>query len=534
MRTSLVHSGYYAGLECGVSGARIVLLSRRDSGLRVEGVFLEEEPFESRSQRKSRTKEEIVRSLLLHLDLTGYKIAFVSDDVAGNCFVLLPRMNRPEAEGALLLQAQKLLSWKQPNPVMAHIDSEYPGGRVGSITALADRERIASWRRIIERTGGVLNEITVRACAYRALALYHRWHEKYRGFLIADIGAASTSFYMFDGASIKFMREISLAGDTVTKAMAGEISTPSGIIRMNEVEAEEYKISGDLKRLEMVMRPVMEKFSTEIIRSIRFFKDNTGCDISAVLLAGGGALLESIQQRLVLPGNLTVEVINPFDGVEFAKDSVRDTAMKWAPRFAVAFGLALIRDHAGISLLPEHVKVLKKVSRYAPSAVAVLLLAGFIPFTVGGIIRAVAVREKQQNLEKYRQFLAKYTPDVNRAESLRAELLKKNIALQTIRTQFLREPLWHGMLNSIAGLVPQGVRLTSISSDEKRGTFRSVVLEGVVMKTADNFDATVNSLLKIFASSPFFKNPRLIKAEASSDENKKIIGAFTIECEIVY
>jgi len=54
------------------------------------------------------------------------------------------------------------------------------------------------------------------------------------------------------------------------------------------------------------------------------------------------------------------------------------------------------------------------------------------------------------------------------------------------------------------------------------------------MKTADNFDATVNSLLKIFASSPFFKNPRLIKAEASSDENKKIIGAFTIECEIVY
>lgn len=534
MKIPLLHIRRYAGLESGASGARIVLLTRTDSTLRIDGVFLEDEPFKVRYQRKSRSREEIVRHLLLHLDLAGYRISFVSDDVCGSCFIILPRMSKADASGALLLQTQKLLSWKQPNPIMAHLDSEYPGGRVGSVVGLADREKIAYWRMLIERTGGTVSEITVRSCAYNALAIHNRWHEKYRCFLIADIGASSTSLYIFDGATIKFMREVSIGGDSITKAMAGEISTSSGIIAMNEIEAEEYKIGGDLKRLEMVIRPVMEKFSTEIIRSIRFFKDNTGRDVSTVLLAGGGALLASIKKWMILPGNLTVEVINPFEGFEFADDSIRQTAQKYAPRLAVALGLALVQDHTGISLLPEHVVVLKKIAKYAPIAIAVLLLGGFIPFTVGGIVRTVAIKEKNYNLTKYRQFLSRYSIDVSRAEMLRAELLKKNTALEAIRAQFLREPLWHGMLKSIASLIPVGVRMTSISVGEEKDKVRSIVLEGVVMKTADDFDATVNSLLEIFSSSPFFRNVHLISAEASSDDENKTKGSFAIECDLVY
>lgn len=534
VKIPLLHIRRYAGLESGVSGARIVLLTRTDSALRIEGVFLEDEPFKARHQRKSRSREEIVRHLLLHLNLTGYRISFVSDDVSGSCFIILPHMNKADASGAILLQAQKLLSWKQPNPIMAHLDSEYPGRRVGSLVGLADREKIASWRMLIERTGGTVSEVTVRACAYKALAVHHRWHEKYRCFLLADIGASSTLFYIFDGATIKFMREVSIGGDYITKAMKGEFSTSSGIIVMNEIEAEEYKIDGDLNQLGMIIRPVMEKFSTEIIRSIRFFKDNTGRDVSAVLLVGGGALLASIQKWMILPGNLIVEVINPFEGFEFADDSIRETVQKHAPRLAVALGLALVQDHAGISLLPKHVVLLKKTVKYAPIAIAVLLLCGFIPFILGGIVRTLAIKEKHHNLIKYRQFLSKYSMDVSRAETLRAELLKKNIALAAIRIQFLREPFWHGMLKSIASLIPAGVRMTSISVGEEKDKVRSIVFEGAVMKKSDDFDATVNSLLEIFSSSPFFRNVHLIRAEASSDNENKTKGSFAIECDIVY
>jgi len=66
MHKLMFTSGRRAGLECGASGAKLVLLSKRESSLQVDHVYIEDCLFETRSKGKTSSSHELVRRLLMH------------------------------------------------------------------------------------------------------------------------------------------------------------------------------------------------------------------------------------------------------------------------------------------------------------------------------------------------------------------------------------------------------------------------------------------------------------------------------------
>ncbi|MFC1498736.1 pilus assembly protein PilM [Verrucomicrobiota bacterium] len=517
------------GFECGASGAKLVLLTFNKSDVCVEKAFIEEESFELRINNNSRPQSEIVRRLLIQRNLIGCKVVFVNDEASGSCFVMTPKMDKADADGAVLLQSRKLLSWESTEPVMARLDSEFLRDRTGSIVGLADWPGMKPWSQLIEASGGMLDDITIRACAYKTLSDYQNLTDEHPVILIADFGATTSCFYILDHQVVKFMREVPIGGDAITKALTTEVSTDTGPIRLSSVDAEQFKIRGDLAKVSMVVRPVIERMASETLRSIQFFEENSGQKVNAIYVTGGSSSLSMLNEHLATSISIPIKNLDPLSKLSFSNTNVKNYAEKHKARLPVAVGLALAKQPA-ISLLPNPTQVIKRLAKYAPIAVLILFLAGFIPMILIGMIQEIKIRRILPKIEIYEEKLSKSDPQTDQLATVQTELRKTTEYHQALQLLITRKPLWPGVLNALAEAVPDDIVINSFSNDlNKKG---GLVLIGHVLPSADSFDNTVASFLSALGSSVFFSHVSLVNADVS--RNGKILGTFKIQCELVY
>ena len=549
------------GLESGASGVKLVLLTCRKSDIVVEKALINEESFELRIKGLSRPALEIVHQLLTSCSLSGHKMVLVADEATESCFVIIPKMNEANEAGAMLLQAKKLLSWAGEKPIMARVDSKFLHDRTGSVVSLADWNALIPWCRLIERSGGVMDDITARACAYQALANRQGWAEEFPVFLVADFGALSSCFYILDSQTVRLLREISIGGDDITKALTTEVSADDGVIRLSDSEAEAFKVSGvllsqtgknasdtaggqasqgagqiDIGRtnvraldcIGVMVRPVAERMSSEVMRSIKFFQENTGKKVDAVFITGGAISLQPVQTCLKEVISLPVRVIDPFAGLNFSDVKVKEYAEKHKGRFAVAVGLAL-SEQRSISLLPRSVQFSKRLAEFASHAVAVLLIMGFFPLLFIGIFQTNRAQSGRAEMEVYKKELAEVSKHQQQLEALQANVKKALDRYHALESLVVRAPIWPGILNALAEAVPADIVLTHCSTEDESSAF---ILRGQVLPSATGFDDAIAVFLSALSSSVFFQNVRVTDADAGrSDET---LGDFKIQCEIVY
>lgn len=555
-------SGRRAGLECGASGAKLVLLSKRDSDFQVEQIFIENYLFESRLKGKTLSPLDIVRRLLIHKNLTGYQIVFVANEAVKSCFTILPKMSKAEMEGAILLQAKKLLSWESAHPHMAHISSEFLGNHTGNVVGLADWAAVKSWCRLIEGSGGEVNDLTLEACAYSALARRQTWDHESPIFLVADMGAEFSTFYIFDHQTVQFIRKVPMGGDAITKTLTTEVSTDSGPIRLTEIEAEEAKITGCLpqdgqkkikagssypilEHIDVLVRPMVERISSEIARSIQFYRDNVGQKVDAVYITGGTSCLPALKTHLeaslVL---LPVKLIDPFVGLNFADAVTRHYAEKNKARLALAVGLALCEEPV-LSLMPNYAKILKRFAAFMPSAILALLLLAFLPFAVGGTCQAVKTQTMRTTIKQYQEQVRQTCDDRQRLETLQQQFQKASDHYAALQQLVGRNPLWPGIFNASASAIPGNIVLTRFSTkfDQQQalaglGQADIIILEGKVLPSAAGFDGALSMLLSSLSASPFFRQVNIINAQANpgptGGQTETTVGSFEIQCELIY
>ncbi|MDI6774487.1 MAG: pilus assembly protein PilM [Verrucomicrobiota bacterium] len=551
------------GLECGGSGAKLARLSRNADAFIVDEVTVEEEPFETRLQRQARTPLELVLQLLVREDLAGHRAVLTVEGAAGACFVILPRMNRKDADGALRLQARKFLAWETPESVMAHLDSEYPRNRVGSVVALARWDAMRPWCRLVERSGAVLEDVTARVCAYQALARAQRWAEQSSVFLVADIGAVTTSLVVFDRYQPRFMRDIPVAGDAISKALMTELSTDEGAIRLDETRAEQLKITGDIRaalaskhpgippvqgperaetprpappdpakiagKIGMLVRPIFERIAAEIARSVRLYRENTGQNVTAVYLAGGSSRLQALADHIAAAVSVPVRQVDPFAGIGFRSASVEETARRLGPRLAVAVGLAL-SDAPALSLLPASLRLSKQLAQFAAGAVLLLLIAGFLPLVAAGTTTRIRARAVRPEVEVASRRLLEMRALQQDLANLQGRLGEADHQLTSLRQATGRDPLWAGVLNSLAAAVPPDIVLTRVCANPAAAAARNVVIQGKVLTTSTAFDTTFAGLVSALSSSVFFSRVSIIAAEAKPTPGA--LGTFQIHCDL--
>lgn len=555
----------WAGLECGASGAKLALLNKRNALIQVDHLFIEDYPFELRLKGKSRPPLELVRRLLTHKNLNRYQTVFTADESAvKSCFAILPKINKSEMDSAILLQAKKLLLWEGPEPLMVYISSEFLGNHIGALIGLADWNAVNPWCRLIENSGGVINNLTLTACAYQALAQHQGWTNSAAIIMVADLGAEFSSFYVLDRQNVRFMRKVPVGGDAVTRMLSTEVSTEAGPIQLSEIEAEEVKTTGRLpetvkkgavlrpiidgedhanqpppvtwetklvEHLDMLARPMIERLTSELARSIQFYKDNSGQKVEAVYLTGGTAGLKLLQKHLETSLALPVKVIDPFAGLSITNTAVAHFAEKNRLRLAVAVGLALAGETA-LSLLPHHMKILKRFVAFIPSVIAALLLAAFLPFMVGGACQMIKIQAARKANQQYQIQVQRINAERQRMQNLQQQLEEASERHRALQQLLGRTPLWPGVFNMLAEATPPYIVLTRFNADSAPAQPNTIILEGNVLPSAAGFDNAMAKFLYALSTSPFFRYVSIVQAGAKRTETT--LGSFKIQCELIF
>lgn len=554
------------GFECGTSAAKLVLLKRGKAGTCIDNISIEEAAFEARGRAKNGFSLELSRKLIIRNNLSRFKVVMTGTGMVECCFVLLPKMKEADLEGARLLQAKKLLSWEHADPQISYVDSEFLHNRVGSVVALAQWNELKPWCKLIEGSEGSVDDVTTSSCAYMALSQSQGWGSKHRVFMVADFGASSSSFHVFDRNSVRFIRKVPSGGDAITKALTTEVSTSKGAIRLSDSEAEDLKISrsprhgrsrmaamppvqllkgiadsGDesddpdsdkmSRHVEVTVRPVVEKIVSEVARSMQFFAENTGLRVEAVFITGGTAAFPLLRNRLQSSLSVPVNIIDPFAGMTFATEELKAEAEMHKMSMAVAVGLALA-ERSCVSLLSKNVQLAKQVARFAPAAAVLLLLLGFFPMIAGGIFKTILIQKARLEARAHSEELASMRNNLGDKDALQATVLKSHDYLNDLKMVMANSPLWAGVLNSLAESVPTEVTITHLATDSSKPDRTGLILRGQVSPAASGFDNAVASVLSALNSSPFFCQVKVASGEAS--RTAESLGTFEIRCEIVY
>ncbi len=177
--------------------------------------------------------------------------------------------------------------------------------------------------------------------------------------VVLEIAASSTTITLVRGQRVLMNRNIGVSGDDFTAALqrafgldfdsAEEIKVDYGTATI-PTDDEEELLNFDAKREQYspgrvyeALRPVLVELTTEIRRSLEFFRVQAGdADIHRMLITGGGAKLRGLPEAISDALGFRVELGDPWltvdtSGGRFEADYLR----RVGPEFAVPIGLAL-------------------------------------------------------------------------------------------------------------------------------------------------------------------------------------------------
>lgn len=157
-----------------------------------------------------------------------------------------------------------------------------------------------------------------------------------RAIALLDIGANKTNINIFHNGTSYFTREIYLAGDDFTHAIAKRLG-----LDLEDAETRKRAPGDHPEEIVEAVMPTFDDLSNEILLSFDYFENQFDREVEEVYLSGGGARLVGIQENLERALNRRTRLWDPTEGIEIHEGAV-DAALvrENASQLAVAIGLA--------------------------------------------------------------------------------------------------------------------------------------------------------------------------------------------------
>lgn len=310
----------------------------------------------------------------------------------------------------------------------------------------------------------------------------HPWLAAGRAAAIIDIGASSTKVVVAERGAVRFASEVPFGGSQVTQALAAkyeldeeraealkralpELDAESGV---GEVEGRGYSAAEVRETLE----GVFDSFVLSLRRLFEFYQrtEHAGSPVDSLILVGGGAKTRGLKDHLAAKMLLDVEVGNPFGRLPLRlagppPADLQDTQ----PDYALALGLALkgMAPRQGvIDLLPLSVRD-EQTKRRQGRRVRTVAFAYFGALALVAALLAEGRYYFRSQADYAREQSAVLRPLVQEATRLENDNVRLRDKLALLEGLGGARLIWAKALDDIGSLVPDGVWLTDISSEER-------------------------------------------------------------------
>jgi len=329
------------GLDIGSRTIKAVELTREGHGFVMTGF----------GQAEVLTEEQRPDAILEVLRDNAFHTKRVVTAVYGKSVIVrylsMMRMPDDDLRNAIRYEADKYIPFDVEDVVM---DSQ-PFQDEGVVEAAENEMRVllvAVKKTLIEDHVGLLNGLGLQPTIIDVdsfavgnafeLARGGAFYEEDAGRAIAllDIGANKTNINIFLGSTSYFTREIYLAGDDFTHAIAKRLGL--------DLDGAEHRKRDPGDHPEEVMEAVMPTFddlANEVLLSFDYFENQFDREVEEVYLSGGGARMAGVEEVLERTLNRPTHRWDPTEGIEIHEGTVDSGVVhENAGQLAVAIGLA--------------------------------------------------------------------------------------------------------------------------------------------------------------------------------------------------
>lgn len=368
------------GLDIGSSMVKVVQLRRVGKGIELEK-FAMEPIFAGRDKKAAGTdvKQLKIEAAKRAIEVAGISAKYSVSSVSGESIIVryiqLPDMPENELKNALKWEAEEYIPFRIDE---VNLDSVILGkvagesGKVDVLLVSAKKDLIIEHLNIIREIGLTPQIVDVDSFAF--LNCFEQNHSPVATDVVAlvNIGAEVTNINIYMNGNSRFSRDISLAGDTITNAIATkmdmdfikaenmkiaegapweqpaqakpqETSSIIASIRgtVDKITGEEIGYDSQEATAQKIIRNNLQNLLSEISRSIQFFENQAaGRTVQKVILGGGSSKMKNIIPFFSKELGLPVEIIDPLRRIT-VKDSLIGGVTAAQEHLGVGIGLAL-------------------------------------------------------------------------------------------------------------------------------------------------------------------------------------------------
>jgi len=305
------------GVEVSNEAVQYVLLNRKTGRSTVDS-------FGRYSFKGGQDSVEGLYEAVPHLFKSGYfrhakLIIGIDESIAVVKTESFPNLSEKELKQTVAFSFEKeLASGEESNPI---VSGNYPLGpdpekkenMLQMVVGMYEDEVHQIVQPFVDQ-GLVPVKVVVRMMALGNLAVLLPQGNKNVPIGILNIGTNKSMLTIFRNGQLDFYREMVMGDTDFTKAIIGTIFHEGKAIQFSMEEAEEFKNKfgyplgfvdsmsfkgAPLSELGAMMRPVVERLTGEIQRSIGFYSDKTkGDSVSSLYLIGKGAKIKHLDQVL--------------------------------------------------------------------------------------------------------------------------------------------------------------------------------------------------------------------------------------------
>jgi type IV pilus assembly protein PilM len=340
------YSRLSVGLDIGSSLIKLVALSRNAEGWALANIALASLPagaIVDGDVMDSGAVADSIEDLFRQLGLEENRVISA---ISGRAVIVKP-IRIPTVEDDELAQN---VSWEaeQYLPSLADVNLDYHViGREDDYTRVllvaAKKERLENHLMILRLAG--LEPLIVDVDSFALGNCYELAEPAGAADTVAlvNIGAALTNINVLAAGSPRFTRDVSIAGNDFTEAVARDLALSVADAERAK-RGENHEI--DPAALNAVLERVAEELVGEIGRTLsHFFETNPDLELQRAVLTGGSSglpqITEALQVRLAVP----VTNLDPLANLDTAASGLDpDELAALAPHLAVGVGLAIRGD----------------------------------------------------------------------------------------------------------------------------------------------------------------------------------------------
>lgn len=524
------------GLDIGTHSIKIVQLRRISATNAVlvnYGIFPVGELLVNGMQEdeKKKYREHIIE--LLKKIITEQKIRItnlvtaIPKQFATVRYITLPSTDPIEIKQMVPYEAQKHIPFLSEEDIVDfQLLSTSPLGTSEVLLVVVKRVIIDDYLSLLNRAHLMPEVVDVSTLAISNLLQFSGFLDSNKAYISVDIGAQMTDLTLITNGILRETRSTPIAGNQLIRGFTEEFKATmqeiESMLSVIDLEKENYGVdSVHALKVEKAIRPWLERFISELRRSIEYFIARANINkIDSILLSGGLAQMKGLPAYLVHELGISTRLVNPFEKIQFPLRKNKFDKETILPQLAVAAGLALRQINgavgAGVNLLPPQVlgaRVRKKLVR---SWVVTGTLAGIA--TLSTIATGYRIYSERVNR------LEQITKEIQRISALSERLSIMRDQIDRVKTIFLeKEPLIETLsyLSSLE-FIPSRVTLTKIDYTRNR----LLLLQGTALEIEDVF--TLRTLLD---KSQIFENVTLKDTRIITMEGQQV-QEFVMECKI--